>query len=294
MVIVPSLAEDDRREKGVVPRRVCRLEPPRSPEVPGGVDEERGVEGERRRDPEAPHEARPAHGERAHRARRERGDPFEAIEPAKLGEASELSDVRKVRAIVLAAQDPAQVRVPKASEHRRVRVAWMVREAMVTPVTACPPERPVLHRRATEPAQHELEEAARLECVVGEVPVVARRDAERLEQVAAGAHERGHATSTTRTAPAGTPHERPERPPSSRGSPASNEAKAREPRLAAWGSRVCAGGPCEDMTKTRPGRFSTIKRPGARCDGWGSTPDAHAAVTRARPRRSTPSAPSAA
>jgi len=65
-----------------------------------------------------------------------------------------------------------------------MRIALAVGEAMVAPVTARPPERAVLHRRAAEPAEDELEDAPRLERVVGEVAVVARGHAQRLEEVA--------------------------------------------------------------------------------------------------------------
>jgi len=86
--------------------------------------------------------------------------------------------------IVLPAEHPAEVPVPEAAEDGRMRIALAVGEAMVAPVTARPPEGAVLHRRTAEPSQNELEDSAGLERVVGEVAVVARGHAERLEEVA--------------------------------------------------------------------------------------------------------------
>jgi hypothetical protein len=68
--------------------------------------------------------------------------------------------------IVIAAEHPTEVRVPEAIEHRRVGIAVPIGEAVVAAVAARPPERPVLHGRAAEPGEHELEYAARLEGMV--------------------------------------------------------------------------------------------------------------------------------
>jgi hypothetical protein len=102
--------------------------------------------------------------------------------------------------VAFAAEDPAEVRVPEASEDRRVWVAVAVGESVVAAVIARPPERSVLHRRAAQPRQRKLEAASRLEGVMREIAMVAGRDSEQLEQEAGEreteetrgeAHERG-------------------------------------------------------------------------------------------------------
>ena len=184
VVVVPALAENEKAEREIVPRRIPRGKPLPAPKMPGRVDQQRSVERERRRDSQNPHDAWPAEGDGAHDARRHRRKPFEAIEETQLRKTREVADVRDVGVIVRAAENPAQVRVPETAKDRRMRIARTVGEAMVSTMTARPPQRAVLHRGAPKPAENELKDAAGLECVVRKVAVVARRHAESLQQVA--------------------------------------------------------------------------------------------------------------
>jgi len=135
-------------------------------------------------DPEAPHDAWPAENHAAHDPRHERREPLEAIEETQLRKANELPDVLDVGVVVRATENPAQVRVPETSESRRVRIARTVGESMVATVAARPPQGTILHRGASEPCQNEVKDAARLECVVGKVAVVAGCHTEGLQQIA--------------------------------------------------------------------------------------------------------------
>jgi len=183
VVVVPTLAEDENAEREIVPRRIVRCEPPPAPKMSGRVDEQWSVERERSRDPEAPHDAGPAENSRAHDPGHQRREPLEAIEETQLRKANELANVRNVGMVVLATENPAQVRMPEPSERRRVRIARTVGEAMVAAVTARPPQRTILHRSASEPRQNEMKDAAGLECVMRKIAVVARRHTEGLQQV---------------------------------------------------------------------------------------------------------------
>ena len=190
VVVVPPLSEDEDAEHDVVPRRVIRRKPPRSPEVPRRIDEQRSVESKRRCDPEAPDHARPAQRQGAYGARHERRQPLEAIEETQLGEARELSDVGEIVPIILAAEDPTQVRMPEAAERWRVRITRAIRVAMMATVMTGPPQRAILHRCATRARPRRRNQRTRLVLngVVRKVSVIPRGHALSLEQIA-GASE---------------------------------------------------------------------------------------------------------
>src|SRR5580692_10815934 len=93
------------------------------------------------------------------------GDPVVAVDPAELREARQIGHVRIVaRSRHRRVEDPADMRIPEAAVHRRMRVAWAIGELVVTSVNARPPNGSVLHARRAQYGEDELECATRLVC----------------------------------------------------------------------------------------------------------------------------------
>ena len=79
-------------------------------------------------------------------------------------------------------EEPADVRVVDAADHRAVRIAVAVGELVMVDVMAGPPERPLLHRGGADERPDEARDAVHLERAVREVAVEDQRQAD-------GAHE---------------------------------------------------------------------------------------------------------
>ena len=110
--------------------------------------------------------------------------PVVAVEPAQFGVAGAVADVVPGRLVVVLGEDPADVRPPEAGDVRRVRIVGRVGVAVVVavvrrPTTAAP------SASALQPSQASTNwnDAARLVGAVGEVAVVAARDAEHADEV---------------------------------------------------------------------------------------------------------------
>ena len=143
---------------------------------------------------EADDQAGPAGDEVGGHAEGPRRDPVVLGEEPQLGVLGEVLDRVRVPALVLVAEDPADVAPPEALE-RRVDVALGVAEAVVVAVVAGPPEGALLGRHAAAEGEDELERAARLVGAVGEVAVVAGGDephAPEVEDGAEGERPPGH------------------------------------------------------------------------------------------------------
>ena len=72
-------------------------------------------------------------------------------------------------------QEPADVRVVHAADHRAVRIAVAIGELVMVHVMAGPPQRPLLHRRRADERPHEARDAVHLERAVREVAVERQR-----------------------------------------------------------------------------------------------------------------------
>ena len=87
------------------------------------------------------------------------------------------------RVFVLGVEDPADVRVEEAAMQRRMHVLLLVGVPVVMAVQRRPPEDGLLRRAHREQRQDELPGPRGLERAVGEVAMVARRDAEHADHV---------------------------------------------------------------------------------------------------------------
>jgi hypothetical protein len=85
-----------------------------------------------------------------------------AIEEAQLGILRDVFDFRVVGVGVLRRQDPADVAPPHAVLDYRVRVARLIREAVVMAMMRRPPQDSLLHARHRQHREHELKRSARL------------------------------------------------------------------------------------------------------------------------------------
>ena len=80
-------------------------------------------------------------------------------------------------------QEPADVGVVEAADHRAVRIAFAIGEAVMVHVMAGPPERPLLHRRGADERPDEAGAAVHLERAVREVAMERQRQADRPQEM---------------------------------------------------------------------------------------------------------------
>ena len=127
-------------------------------------------------DTEAPDETGPA-GEQEHEhAEGDTRHVLVPVEPHQLRVGGHVLDDLVRGLLVPWAHDPSNVCPQEPAKRRRVDVFLDVREAVVVPMMARPPERPLLNARLGPERHQELERPRRLERPVGEVPVVGERD----------------------------------------------------------------------------------------------------------------------
>ena len=94
-------------------------------------------------------------------------------------------------AIVLGVvQEPADVRVIDAADHRAVRIAVAVGEPVVVDVMPRPPQRPLLHRGGRDEGPYEARRAVHLERAVRQVAVEDQRQADGAQEVRGGPQRR--------------------------------------------------------------------------------------------------------
>ncbi len=186
MVVVPALADGKEGGERVVARFVDRVEPARPEQVVHGVDGERGVRERDCRQAESPDEPRQAADQvHRHRQQQRRHEEVRAQE-ADFPELREVADHRVgrlERVVLRVVQEPADVRVVDAADHRAVRIAVAIGEAMMVHVMARPPQRSLLHRGRADERPHETGHPVHLERAMREVAVERQREADRAQEV---------------------------------------------------------------------------------------------------------------
>ena len=91
-------------------------------------------------------------------------------------EKSRIDRVGRLELVVLGVvEEPADVGVVEAADHRAVRIAVAIGELVMVDVMAGPPERPLLHRRGADERPDEPGDAVHLERAVREVAVEDQR-----------------------------------------------------------------------------------------------------------------------
>src|SRR5829696_2844381 len=194
VVVVPGLAEGERREPEDVGRVVVDVEAAGAEEVADRVDRPGDVVQQEDAHRAAPQRAgdgarqrpldRPAHGGRERDSDRD-PDREQGVDDAEAPVLDEVAGVLVVRGLALAVEQPAHVRVPEALQRarepapvtvRRVRVAVLVGERVVLAVVGDPRDDRALHRHRAEDRPRVLDGPVGGEGAVGEHAVEADRD----------------------------------------------------------------------------------------------------------------------
>ncbi len=186
VVVVPSLTEGQQRQHSVVARPVWGVVGPASPEVGHAVDGEGRMLHAQHRDGEAPHHGVPAAEHAEHASQHEGRQEIEAVDPHQLRHLQQIGDGLIVALQAVRREDPPQVRMPCPVEQWGVRVAGLVREAMVLSVMGRPPQHALLDGGLREPGEGELHRPGRPVAAMGEVSVVSGRDRDHAHGVHAG------------------------------------------------------------------------------------------------------------
>ena len=98
-----------------------------------------------RTDAEAPDRQSPATDDKEYRRQQNRRQQIEAIDPAQLGIAVEVSDQLRGGVVVAVRKNPADMCPPEAEARGRMEVFLSIRVAVVMPVVASPPEHAFLY-----------------------------------------------------------------------------------------------------------------------------------------------------
>ncbi len=83
-------------------------------------------------------------------------------------------------------EEPADVRVIETADHRAVRVAIAIGEAMMVDVVAGPPQRALLHGGGSDERPDEPGDAIHLKCAVREVAMKCEGEADSANEVGGG------------------------------------------------------------------------------------------------------------
>ena len=116
-----------------------------------------------RADEEAPHQPLPSACQEQKHGQRDGRNEVILVQPAQFRIAREVLDCVPICGVEPGADNPAEVRPPKAFLHRRMNVPFLVAVLVMSAMMCRPPQRALLHCRSPKQRKHKLKDAAGLE-----------------------------------------------------------------------------------------------------------------------------------